>query len=304
MLGAWIINMTNIESPGFANQNPPNKVFSIYDNVESLNVDDKWIFVETQYGWFKIYNNNLKDKATPTQVFAQKDSFIFGGDGHKIFQYTDGSDNLYVTNNEGKVVIVNMAVPNKPTKITANSTLNPHWLGRIAYNPTNKIVYGTYYNSGENQNYIYQVDVSDINNIHEETGKIKITDSQTRDIACNGTDVFIVGRVGANVRMYDFSIPTSPVLEDSGYTMDGDAEGITFFKGYLYTSFDGVITAWKVTPSSVQIPNLPQQTVGSQEQKPERQSTSSVVGNQNIITQVTGLWNNVVNFILHHFPFH
>jgi len=86
--------------------------------------------------------------------------------------------------------------------------------------------------------------------------------------------------------------------------MDGDAEGITFFKGYLYTSFDGVITAWKVTPSSVQIPNLPQQTVGSQEQKPERQSTSSVVGNQNIITQVTGLWNNVVNFILHHFPFH
>jgi len=249
--------MTNIGGPGFANQNPPNLVFNKADNVESINAFDKWIFTESQFGWFRIWNNSRKDKAIPTQVFAAKDTaFIeYSGDGHMWFQYNE-SDNLYLTNYHGMVTIINTAVPSAPTKIVPNATRNPHWLGRIAYNPTNKIVYGTYYNSTKNQNSIYQVDVSDINNIHETGGSIQVTDSQTRDIACNGTDVFIVGRVGANVRMYDFSIPTSPVLVDEEYTMDGDAEGVVFYKGYLYTSSSGVITAWKVTPSSVRIPNL------------------------------------------------
>jgi hypothetical protein len=254
MGGAWIINMTNIGRPGFANQNPPNLVFNKADNVESINAFDKWIFTESQYGWFRIWNNSRKDKATPTQVFAAKDAaFIeYSGDGHMWFQYNE-SDNLYLTNYHGMVTIINTAVPSAPTKIVPNATRNPHWLGRIVYNPTNKIVYGVWKNEAQNQYYISQVDVSDINNIHETGGSIQVTDSQTRDIACNGTDVFVVGRVGANVRMYSFDNPSAPRLVDSAYTMEGDAEAVEYYKGYLYTAYENVLTVYKVIPSSSKV---------------------------------------------------
>jgi len=163
------------------------------------------------------------------------------------------SDNLYLTNYHGMVTIINTAVPSAPTKIVPNATRNPHWLGRIAYNPTNKIVYGVWKNEAQNQYYISQVDVSDINNIHETGGSIQVIDSQTRDIACNGTDVFVVGRVGANVRMYSFDNPSAPRLVDSAYTMEGDAEAVEFYKGYLYTAYENVLTVYKVIPSASKV---------------------------------------------------
>jgi len=299
--GGHIVNLTNIERWNDPNLNPPNVAFN--GQIVSINADDKWIFTMTTSNVFEVYNNSKKETAMPALVNSTQNFLISGGDGNTVFPYSNaGNNNLYVSNHFGKIAIINMTKPSIPTKIVGNATLNPHTIWMFVYNPVTKIAYceGGYNNDG--LFYIWQVDVSDPNNVHE-TGGSLLTNQQTRGIAYNGTDVFTVGRV-IPVEMYDFSIPTKPVLVATANTMDGDGEAIAFYKGYLYVGYENEITYFKVTPSSSILPKLSQQTIGSQDQKPEQQSTSSVVVNQNIITQIGDLWNGVVNFLIRHFPFH
>jgi hypothetical protein len=296
--GAWIINMTTIADPAFKNKNPPNRGFGT--QYVSINADDKWIFTGSTGNYFEVWDNSKKETAPPKLMYA-KQYFLDGGDGNQIIPYSDGSDNLYVSKHGTNITIINMTNASAPTKKQSP----PVWFNnKIAYDPVRKIVYGWVYNPGTNQNTLKQLDVSDPNNMHLNAGSIQITDMQPRNIARNGTDVFVVGRVGANVRMYSFDNPSAPRLVDSAYTMEGDAEAVEFYKGYLYTAYSNVLTVYKVIPSSSIPPNIPQQTMGSQDQKTKQQSTSSGGGDQNIITQVAGLWNRVVNFVIRHFPFH
>lgn len=181
------------------------------------------------------------------------------------------------------------------------STFHAHY---GAYDPVTNHLYAPG-GTGAGGFYVKSISLSDINNIQVDGMSpymdLTMNTQPNNIIANNGTDVFVIGisTGGSDVYMFDFSNPSSPKLID-GVKTGGANSAIAYYKGYLYVGNEGSITVWKVTPSS----GMPQDSpiipvFGSQNQQPEQQSNSS---DHNIITQIAGIVEGVVNYFIRHFP--
>ncbi len=174
----------------------------------------------------------------------------------------------------------------------------------LSYDPETEKIY-TLLVSGSKY-YVKVLNVADKNNIHWDTGSIKLG-LQGRAITSNGTDVFVVGRnIGSgNMVMVSFANPASPVVVDHAVSIDGDCDNTAFYKGYVYCGGFGAITIYKVTPGIVKgAATISQETAGSQNQQPAPRSVSSGATDQTLFTQIAGLWDKGLNFLYRHFPIH
>ncbi len=291
--GAWIVNLTGLENPGFS---PHTQMYSPGLNALTYVATDSRIYVTTVSG-FKIYDNTKKDTAEPALISSTPDVIS------RYSQLIPYHANYLLAADTRSLKLVNIAT-DKPVIENTFSFGNDTLLKKsLSYNPNTEKIY-TLVVSGSKY-YVKVLNVADKDNIHWETGSIKLG-LQGRAITSNGTDVFVVGRnIGSgNMIMISFANPDAPVTVDHAVSIDGDCDNTAFYKGYVYCGGVGAITIYKVTPPSAGTHNLPGQTPVLQNQQQEQKSKSSGSVDQTIFTQIADLLNRGINYFYRHFPVH
>jgi hypothetical protein len=255
--GAWIVNLTGLETPGFS---PHSVSYNDYSNTLTYVATGSRIYT-TGVNNFQIWDNTRKDTGKPAlisstpNVISRYSQLI---PYHSHYLLAANLNTIKVVNIETDIPVV------ENTFSLGNYTLLKK---SMSYDPKTEKIYILAELGGKD--YVKAVDVADMKNIHWDTGSIKLG-LQGRAITSNGTDVFVVGRnVGnGNMIMVSFANPATPVLVDHATSIDGDCDNTAFYKGYVYCGGVGAITIYKVAPFSTGIMNITQNKVVPGNQQP------------------------------------
>ena len=242
--GAWIVNLTGLEKPGFIL--PPARKYNPDDQTVNVFTTDDKIFVGSRFAnSIRVFNNTLKDTAEPALISSGRQWGTFA----PMYLY---HDNYIIVPASGSLVIYGGIGPGENLIKAADFTYGRSVLTAY-YDEDSEHVYTV-----ESSHAVRAINVSDMNNIYWETGSV-MPYMQPRDLAANGTDVFLVGRDlsgSGSVQMISFADMSKPRIVDHAVSPGGDDLAVEYYKGYLYTG-GGSLTAWKVIPSNVPQPVTP-----------------------------------------------
>lgn len=245
--GFWAVNLTGIENQPFI---PSLGVYnmSVNSQVYYAVANETRVWVDGYTGIVSEWNNTCKDSCLNEKIWSK--TVQPDGEWANLWLYNNTvNSSVYLMILNGNRFMIYDVTTDNGTKVY-DSTATGGFI-KSAYDPVSNHIYTIKSGSARS------IDVTDIDNIHYESGTVPYYLTTSYKMVCNGTDVFLTGyngnTDGASIYMFDFSNPAAPVLVDSA-SLSGLNEGMAYHKGYLYVGNENVISIWRVYPSGGSAP--------------------------------------------------